>query len=230
MSKQATYAEIKDGVVINVEVLTIEQIETMVDQNLLDSVIRMGDGDPAPANGTPAGEVVSSGTGTYAFIKKGVVISVVRAGSDFIQQQTDAGNIDSAVFLGSDDPTPNVGDTYDGINFIPFVPPLDVAISQKLAAFKAALTVFGQSHYDTQTQLNFIALYLAAQANGLVNRAAYIGQLLTWLNQITVYAAQFAMQVSTNPDASQVVAMQWDFTQLPPDPVVMLGHAIQIEN
>lgn len=102
----------------------------------------------------------------------------------------------------------------------------------KFQYFMADLRVFGPSQYDQQTQMNFLSLYLAAQAAGTFpNRMAYIAQLLNWLNSMSAYAAAFVLSIQAMSDPAVVAATQWNFSTFSAsNPAITLLGAVSINN
>lgn len=99
-----------------------------------------------------------------------------------------------------------------------------------LIEMQAQLQTYVEQYYDMRTQLRFCILYQAAVSAGLTNRAAYIGQLNTWVNALATYAASFTTSVMTQSDPETVAAMQPDFTQAGVVPSVTMLGAIAINS
>lgn len=111
----------------------------------------------------------------------------------------------------------------------PMVPDIINAKSDKIVEFQIAVREYTSLYYDTQTRVSFLALFAMAKEQGLVNRAAYIAQLFTWMNSIIAYSIQFGSAVNALGDAQAVVDKQWDFSGIT-IPTITLAAAIQIGN
>lgn len=166
---------------------------------------------------------------TYAMIKDGTVVNVVLANVD------DPLDPDYTwVDITSMTPQPSINYTYDGTTFTPpapVLPSLPVAIATNIANFQDSMNVFIESSYSTNTRMNFIGMYINAQANNLTNRMAYIAQLFPWQNAVILYAANYVATVSAMTDAATVIAHTWNFTALTAsNPKLTPIAALQIGN
>lgn len=105
---------------------------------------------------------------------------------------------------------------------------LSFTIQINLSMFMTAIQVYIQNLFPLQTQQQFVIEYLTAQAASKVDRQAYIGQLLTWVDQIDTYAAAYVASVKAQTDPAVVATMQFDPRQIPATPNVTLVEAISI--
>lgn len=107
---------------------------------------------------------------------------------------------------------------------------LSIAKQWNLQMFMVALQSYIQGSFPVATQLQFVCMYLAAQAGGLTNRATYIAQLLTWLNVVEAYAATYVTGIQGLSDPSVVAATIINTTLITAAPSVTLLGAISIPN
>lgn len=105
---------------------------------------------------------------------------------------------------------------------------LSITIQANLIMFKAALLDFTGAKYSLEDRVRWLGLYAAAQAGLLASRAAYIGQLVTWINTVSTYGAAYAASVAAQTDVNVVVAMKFDSSQFAADPAITLGAAISL--
>lgn len=105
---------------------------------------------------------------------------------------------------------------------------LSFTIQINLNMFMGAIQIYIQSIFPLQTQQQFVIEYLTAQATSKTNRQAYVGQLLTWVDQIDTYAAGYVALVKSQTDPAVVAAMQFDPSLIPATPNVTLVGAISI--
>ena len=111
----------------------------------------------------------------------------------------------------------------------PSVGSLSYEKQDKLIQFNNALETFVANYYDLKTQFRLKILYDLAVANGLTNRAAYLLPLLNWVSSLVAYSSTFTATVLAQSDPATTAALNWDFTQLTPPNVTLLG-AISILN
>lgn len=125
----------------------------------------------------------------------------------------------------------DISQVYASINGYETIPTLPIAIADKIADFQTALQDFINSRYSIDVRFNFMALYVNAQQNLLVNRLAYISQIFTWTSSVITYASTFVASVNASPNIAAVAALKWNFSTLSnSDPKISPMAAIQILN
>lgn len=101
---------------------------------------------------------------------------------------------------------------------------LQLAMQSNLILFNDALTQFIDLKYDIPTRLRWAILYMTFQSNLQINKQAYVKQLLTWTSSACAYASTYISQVMAKTQVSDVLAMQFDPSQISADPgLTLLG-------
>lgn len=107
---------------------------------------------------------------------------------------------------------------------------LSISKAENLLLFNSNRLDYILARYSRDQQIQLMIMYEAAVKGSFSNRANYIAQILTWVNQITTYAASFVASVQAQSDPAAVTALVWDPTQFAADPGVTMLAAIQIPN
>lgn len=108
---------------------------------------------------------------------------------------------------------------------------LAIAVYYKRIQFAAALNDFIITKYSDMQRLNLMGLYLNAQAQGLLNRLAYLAQILTWQNAVILYAANYQLSLAALTTPKAVFDYAWNFADVPiQDPRVNSTTAVLIPN
>lgn len=104
------------------------------------------------------------------------------------------------------------------------------AIQLRLLAFQADTQTYAQSHYTTQTQVQFLDIYTAAMVAGnLPDRAAYCTQAFTWANSLFSYSATVVAAIQALTSISDALNYSWDFgANVSTDPMITVVAAILI--
>jgi hypothetical protein len=92
---------------------------------------------------------------------------------------------------------------------------------------------FVQSQYDLFTLQSMFILGQVAQAQHLVNRAAYIAQLSTWFISVLTEVASLEDQVNAAQSDSDLAAIVFDPTYsafIATNPLVTISGALAIPN
>lgn len=106
---------------------------------------------------------------------------------------------------------------------------ISMAIQINLAQFNIALTQMINNHYDLDTRMRWIALYLECEYFSRPNRLAYVAQLLTWGDSISVYTSAYLVELMAMTDTALIAAKRWDYSILEAaDPKVNLIACMQI--
>lgn len=103
-----------------------------------------------------------------------------------------------------------------------------IAIQENLVIFNASLTEYINSCYSIETRTRWIALYLEFQSFNKPNKMAYVTQLLSWGNSISIYSATYIATVMTMTDLNLILAARFDANQFPIDPQINLLACMQI--
>jgi hypothetical protein len=104
-----------------------------------------------------------------------------------------------------------------------------LAIQANLILFNNVLTDIINNHYGLETRVRWMSLYLETQFLGQPNRLAYIAQLLTWGNTISVYTAQYIAALLAMTDPTAIAATVPDFSAIEAaDPKINLLACMQI--
>lgn len=104
-----------------------------------------------------------------------------------------------------------------------------IAKSVNLAKFQEAIAAFVESRYSTFVRLNLIGIYNNAVARLLLNRKAYVGQLLTWQDDVISYASTYSTSIQALTNQNTIAATTWNFSTLQSgDPLISPLAAIQI--
>lgn len=95
--------------------------------------------------------------------------------------------------------------------------------------FISASEDFGVSRYSVSRQQILSVLLSEARFDGLVNRAAYLNQLVVWMNQCLDYYDTKNAELQAFTTRDEVKNFVWDFTVLAnADPLVTIYEARQI--
>lgn len=108
-----------------------------------------------------------------------------------------------------------------------------LALAQKmnLIIFNQALSDFVYKHYDTETRVRWVQLWIETfTAGNLPNRLAYINQLTTWGSAISAYTATYITTIMAITDLAVIVAKVFDSTQFAADPQINLISCLAITN
>jgi hypothetical protein len=205
------YAQISNGVVTNIIVLTDNSLVSVFSQGY-DALVRVDTLTPSPN------------------------IGWLYDGTNFSAPGLPNDAYGNTVTLSTD----GVTDTYtvNKINVYTFpagtslsVVYLTLAIKANILTSQAAVQSFVTSRYTLDTRFNLNALYILATQSGLTNRATYITQLFTWAQAVVAYAATYMNSVSAMTNVTTIVNTQPNFTTLTAaDPCVTPVAAIQINN
>lgn len=108
---------------------------------------------------------------------------------------------------------------------------LSIAIQENFLIFNNAISDFIGARYPLDIRSRLTILYLATQTNILlINRLAYLKQLLTWVNSISAYAATYIANVQAQTSPAIVVTLTFDSSQFSADPGVTVLGAMSIAN
>jgi hypothetical protein len=106
---------------------------------------------------------------------------------------------------------------------------VNLAIQANLILFNATLTDIINNHYGLEDRVRWMALYLETQFLGQPNKQAYVAQLLTWGNAISVYTAQYVAALLAMTDPTAIAATVPNFSSLEAaDPKINLLSCMQI--
>lgn len=103
-----------------------------------------------------------------------------------------------------------------------------LAVQANMIIFNAALTEFVNQHYTLETRVRWTILYMEFQLFSQPNKLAYVGQLLSWGNAISVYTAQYIGMLMALSDPAVIITKQFDPSQFGPDPAINLLTCMQI--
>ena len=91
---------------------------------------------------------------------------------------------------------------------------LPVEIGSKVEQFRVAMRDFVYLRYAAERQQTLSVLRIEARLDGKINRAAYIGQVLVWIDSCFDYFYAKAAEIMACTTRIQVAAVTWDFTDL----------------
>lgn len=109
---------------------------------------------------------------------------------------------------------------------------LSITLQTNISRAQPQLQAYIADRYSLETRLAFHVLLQCAQSGDkpLLDRIAYIMQLMTWEQAAISYGAVYIAKVSEIQDPFEVAKMAPDFTQIPDDPMVTTIAAISIQS